>query len=120
MPAIPKHIIPTIRGRLSRRIVFWIFISVIVIETIILIPSFKKREKELLTQLKDISIAKISLILQLSSNDLSDQQLFKQIQRIQQHLPDRRLHTLGHVFTYSQHPARRAEERSSPNKQGVR
>ena len=83
MPAIPKHIIPTLRGRLSRRIVFWIFISVIVIETIILIPSFKKREKELLTQLKDLSIAKVSLILQLSSNDLSDQQLFKQIQRIQ-------------------------------------
>lgn len=83
MPTLPKHNIPTVRGRLSRRIVFWIFISVIVIETIILIPSFKKREKELLGHLNDMSLAKIWLILRLSPGDYSDQQLFKQIKIIQ-------------------------------------
>ena len=60
MFAIPSRFVLSNRGRLSRRIVFWVFASVIVIETIILIPSFKNREKELLAQLKEVSTAKIS------------------------------------------------------------
>ena len=47
MFASVKRIVQRGRGRLSRRIVFWVFISVIVIETIILIPSFLRREQEL-------------------------------------------------------------------------
>ena len=48
---------------LSRRIVFWVFISVIAIETIIFIPSLHKRERELLTQIKTISAAKIEVMM---------------------------------------------------------
>jgi serine phosphatase RsbU (regulator of sigma subunit) len=79
MRAIPQRIAEATRSRLSRQIVFWVFISVIVIETIILIPSFKKRENELLTQLKEVSTAQLSLIMQLSSSDVSGRQLFEQL-----------------------------------------
>ncbi|MGD8765203.1 MAG: hypothetical protein PVG87_23060, partial [Desulfobacteraceae bacterium] len=71
------------RGRLSRRIVFWVFISVIVIETIILIPSFKRRENELLTQLKEVSNQQISLIMRLSSGSVSDRKLFEMLKLLQ-------------------------------------
>ena len=71
------------RGRLSRRIVFWVFISVIVIETIILIPSFKRRENELLTQLKEISTEQLSLIMRMSSGGDSDRKLFEMFKLLQ-------------------------------------
>lgn len=48
---------------LSRRIVFWVFVSVIVIETIILIPSLENRKQELLAHLRDLSLARISVLL---------------------------------------------------------
>lgn len=83
MLTIPQQIVKASRGRLSRRIVLWVFVSVIVIETIILIPSFQKRENELLTQLKEISAAQLSLIMQLSPNELSDKQLFERFRLLQ-------------------------------------
>jgi methyl-accepting chemotaxis protein len=83
MPALPKQILNSFRRSLSWRIVFWVFTSVIVIETIILIPSFKNREKELLAQAQDVSAAKISMIMQLLPSDISDQELFNQIKRFQ-------------------------------------
>jgi sigma-B regulation protein RsbU (phosphoserine phosphatase) len=84
MFAIPSRFVLSNRGRLSRRIVFWVFASVIVIETIILIPSFKNREKELLAQLKEVSTAKISLIMQLAPSKISDKELFDQIKGLHQ------------------------------------
>jgi serine phosphatase RsbU (regulator of sigma subunit) len=83
MPALPKQILNSFRRSLSWRIVFWVFTSVIVIETIILIPSFKNREKELLAQSQDVSAAKISMIMQLLPSNISDQELFNQIKRFQ-------------------------------------
>jgi hypothetical protein len=74
-----QRIAKATRGRLSRRIVFWVFISVIVIETIILIPSFKRRENELLTQLKEISTEQLSLIMRMSSGGDSDKKLFEML-----------------------------------------
>jgi len=56
-------------SRLSRRIAFWVFISVIVIETLIFIPSYKNREKELLSQLKEISAARVALIMKIAKPD---------------------------------------------------
>jgi hypothetical protein len=40
MPAILTKVLQPFKARLSRRTVLWVFISVIVIETIILIPSY--------------------------------------------------------------------------------
>ncbi len=51
------------KSRLSRRIVFWVFIAIVVIEGIILVPSVQKREQELLEQLKEVSEGKVAWIL---------------------------------------------------------
>ncbi|MEO1347410.1 MAG: PAS domain S-box protein [Cyanobacteria bacterium J06635_15] len=47
-----------IKARLSRRIVGWVFLSIVVIEAIILIPSVYRREQELLNYLKELSTAR--------------------------------------------------------------
>ena len=70
-------------SRLSRRIAFWVFISVIVIETLIFIPSYKNREKELLSQLKEISAARVALIMKIAKPDASDDELFQNIKELQ-------------------------------------
>lgn len=70
-------------AHLSRRIVFWVFISVIVIEAIILIPSYKKREKELLTQLKELSLAKVTLLMQMIPTDAPARELLERIKGLQ-------------------------------------
>jgi serine phosphatase RsbU (regulator of sigma subunit) len=69
-------------SRLSRRIVFWVFISVIAIEALIFIPSFKKREKELLLQVKEISLARVAFIMQIVPPEAPDAELFKYIQKL--------------------------------------
>jgi serine phosphatase RsbU (regulator of sigma subunit) len=82
MPALIKRLIKSGRGRLSRRIVFWVFISVIVIETIILIPSFRKREKELVSHLKEVTAARVQMIIELSAGDTTERQFFERITRL--------------------------------------
>ena len=70
-------------SKLSRRIAFWIFISVILIEALIFIPSYKNREKELLSQLKEISAARVALIMKVARPDAPDNVLFQQIKALQ-------------------------------------
>lgn len=70
-------------SRLSRRIALWIFFCVILIETLIFIPSYNKREKDLLSQLKDISVARVALIMDIVSPDASDDELFEEIKKLQ-------------------------------------
>jgi serine phosphatase RsbU (regulator of sigma subunit) len=70
-------------ARLSRRIALWVFFCVILIETLIFIPSYNKREKELLSQLKDISAARVAIIMDIVSPDASDDELFEQIKKLQ-------------------------------------
>ena len=48
---------------LSRRIVLWVFLSVIAIEAIIFFPSLRNRERELLDQLRTVSVAKIEVLM---------------------------------------------------------
>lgn len=43
------------RSRLSRRIVWWVFASIVTVEVAILIPSYLRRERELLDQLQQVS-----------------------------------------------------------------
>ena len=52
-----------LNARLSRRIVFWVFLSIVVIEVIILVPSVYRRERELLNYLKAISSAQTEGLL---------------------------------------------------------
>jgi sigma-B regulation protein RsbU (phosphoserine phosphatase) len=70
-------------SRLSRRIAFWVFISVIVIETLIFIPSYKNYEIELLSQLKEISAARVALIMKIAKPDASDSELYQHVKELQ-------------------------------------
>jgi len=82
-------------SRLSRRIALWVFFCVILIETLIFIPSYNKREKDLLSQLKDISAARVAMIMEIVGTDASDGELFEQIKK----LPNGMLVVGGALFT---------------------
>ncbi|HBE21304.1 MAG TPA: adenylate/guanylate cyclase domain-containing protein [Cyanobacteria bacterium UBA11149] len=45
----------SLKARLSRRIVFWVFTSIVVVEAIILVPSYFRREEELFNQIEHVS-----------------------------------------------------------------
>jgi sigma-B regulation protein RsbU (phosphoserine phosphatase) len=69
-------------SRLTRRILFWVFTSVIFIEALIFIPSYKQREKELLTQMKEISVARVAFVMQIVRPDAPDKELYDHIKRL--------------------------------------
>ncbi|MDF0553174.1 adenylate/guanylate cyclase domain-containing protein [Kamptonema sp. UHCC 0994] len=64
------------KARLSLRISFWVFLSLIIIEIIILVPSYSRRENELLLQLEQVSSASINSLVVLTKTDMSDRKLF--------------------------------------------
>ncbi len=60
------------KSRLSRQIALWVFGSILVIEAIILVPSYFRREDELLVQLEQVSRATIDSLVFLLKQDISD------------------------------------------------
>ncbi|MGR3274772.1 sensor histidine kinase [Acaryochloris marina NIES-2412] len=71
-----KHwleLLPTevLRGRLSRKIAFWIFSGLVVIEIIILLPSYTRREQELLSNLEQSGMATLKPWVNLPWDSLS-------------------------------------------------
>jgi hypothetical protein len=54
-----------------------------VIETLIFIPSYRSREKELLSQLKEISFARVVLTMKIVKPDASDSELFLHVKILQ-------------------------------------
>lgn len=74
-----------LRARLSRRIVFWVFVSIVAIEAIILVPSVYRRERELLNHLKSLSTAQASGILDATDlKPLSPEATLQHLRQIQQ------------------------------------
>ncbi|MFZ1199917.1 MAG: SpoIIE family protein phosphatase [Desulfobacterales bacterium] len=71
------------RSRLSRRIVFYVFVSVVVIEAIILIPSTMNREKELLQQMRSQAAAQLDILLNLLPPAAGAQEIFDQVSHLQ-------------------------------------
>jgi signal transduction histidine kinase len=62
------------QARLSRRIVWWVFASIVVIEALILLPSIYRRQQELLAYLKEIAAAETSGLLEgLPANETESQ-----------------------------------------------
>lgn len=82
MPINFKWLFKLPKGRLSRRIGLWVFVSVIVIETIIFIPSFHNRKKELLAQIREISMAKISMMMDLARSMDDDRELLAHLKKL--------------------------------------
>jgi serine phosphatase RsbU (regulator of sigma subunit) len=72
-------------SRLSRRIVFWVFASVILIEAIILVPSAHKRKGELLGRLKEVSAAKVSMVMAFAPPEIADGALLERLMVMQTH-----------------------------------
>jgi class 3 adenylate cyclase len=69
MASILQSSVGLLRSRLSRRIVSWVFLSIIVIEGVIFVPSFYRRYREKLGELQELSsevlfTAKASAMLQ--------------------------------------------------------
>ena len=78
-----KNKIPNLlTSSLSLRLVLWVFISVIIIETIILIPSLMKREMELLSQLQETTSAYVSAIINFADPSMTDEQLVENIKKM--------------------------------------
>jgi len=48
-----------LQARLSRRIVLWVFASILLIEAVILLPSIYRRQQELLSNLRALSTARV-------------------------------------------------------------
>jgi len=63
------------KSRLSRQIALWVFASILVIEAIILVPSYFRREDELLMQLEQVSRATVDSLVFLLKQDISDRTL---------------------------------------------
>ena len=76
-----RRVLERFQSRLSKRIVLLIFGSIVVIETILIIPSIKKREQELLSQLKEVSDAKITWIMMTYSKD-SDAKILAEVAQL--------------------------------------
>jgi class 3 adenylate cyclase len=67
-----------INARLSRRICWWILMSILTIELLILIPSVYRRKQELLSQLPEMSSGKVAWIVETYSIQ-SDADLLQQL-----------------------------------------
>jgi len=63
------------KARLSRRIAFWIFISIVAIEAIILVPSYFRREQELLERAENASAIHARFLLQAAQSMKSEPQV---------------------------------------------
>ena len=71
------------KSRLSRQIALWVFASILVIEGIILVPSYFRREKELLSQLEQVSRATVDSLEVLLKQDIYDRTVLeKQVKNI--------------------------------------
>jgi len=70
-------------ARLSRHIVFWVFVSLILIEALILIPSVQRREREMLSQIRQVSSAKVLWIATIYSK-VSPDEFFAEVKKLQQ------------------------------------
>lgn len=83
--SLPLHSIGEfLTARLSKRIVYWVFLSIVLIEAVILVPSVMRRERELLNYLRSLSTAQALGQLDAAMLDqLNDEMLIDQLKGIQ-------------------------------------
>ncbi len=71
-------------ARLSKRIAYWVFVSIVVIEGVILVPSVMRRERELLNYLRALSTAQaLGRLDEATLATLKDAMLIDYLQNIQ-------------------------------------
>jgi serine phosphatase RsbU (regulator of sigma subunit) len=79
------------KSRLSSRIIFWIFASIVTIETIILIPSVLRREREFLSQIKEVSVGKVYITARVTDQEMPEMTFLQELSK----LPGNSLHLIG-------------------------
>lgn len=84
-----------LNARLSRRIALWVFISIVVVEALILLPSAYRRERELIQHLEDVGVATISPLLRLCGSPITA----PKIKEVAEHLMLESRVAGGHVYT---------------------
>lgn len=73
-----------LNARLSKRIAYWVFLSIVVIEAVILVPSVIRRERELLNYLRSLSTAQaLGLLDAATLANLKDDMLIDYLQGLQ-------------------------------------
>ncbi|MFW6296213.1 MAG: adenylate/guanylate cyclase domain-containing protein [Halothece sp.] len=70
------------QARLSRRITFWVFLSIIAIEIIILIPSYWQREQELLEQQKEVSRTVVNSVINWQQKGVSEEIILSKLENL--------------------------------------
>ncbi|WP_225885437.1 sensor histidine kinase [Leptolyngbya sp. KIOST-1] len=71
-------------ARLSKRIAYWVFLSIVVIEAVILVPSVMRREWELLNSLRSLSTAQVAGRLNAATlASLEDEMLIDHLQGLE-------------------------------------
>jgi PAS domain S-box-containing protein len=79
-----KSVTDFLNAKLSQRIVYWVFLSIVVIEAIILVPSVLRRERELLGYLRSLSTAQsLGLLQGRDLADLTGEELVNQFSTIE-------------------------------------
>jgi PAS domain S-box-containing protein len=71
-------------ARLSRRITLWVFLSILVVEVIILIPSVQRRRREVLAHLGNVASAMVSVVMDLTPPEADGTALLQQFRQISQ------------------------------------
>ncbi|MGK7928802.1 MAG: adenylate/guanylate cyclase domain-containing protein [Spirulina sp.] len=70
------------KARLSRDISCWVFLAILAIEILILIPSYRREEQDLLRQLEDLAKAKINTIIILTQSKMQSHVLEREIMNL--------------------------------------
>ncbi|MEM9092502.1 MAG: hybrid sensor histidine kinase/response regulator, partial [Cyanobacteria bacterium P01_F01_bin.53] len=73
--SLSQKLLSPFKARLSRHIALWVFGSIVVIEGLIVIPSWRKKEADLLKQLEDTGLVSIYPWASITASDLDTQTL---------------------------------------------
>ena len=84
--------------RLSRKVVFWVFAGVVAIETIILVPSVWRREREFLKQIAETSAGKVGVIKKVTPQETSKEEFLQQVAKLQDTPPIDLIGKLQHLI----------------------
>jgi phosphoserine phosphatase RsbU/P len=70
-------------ARLSKRVIFFVFSSIIAIEGILLIPSVMQKDKDLIEQIREITAGKVAVAMQTVEPDASGQEILSRVSKLE-------------------------------------
>jgi phosphoserine phosphatase RsbU/P len=70
-------------ARLSKRVIFFVFSSIIAIEGILLIPSVMKKDEDLIEQVREITAGKVSVAMQTVEPEASGREILARVSKLE-------------------------------------